>query len=137
VPEKFDGVPTGTRAVQLWDSQAQHYFLKLFGRPVRVTACECERNTEASIAQVLHLLNSPGLHAKLTHADGRLARLVAAHADNNRLAEELYLTFYSRRPTPEERALATRHFAAGQDRQQAVEDFAWSLLNTVEFVFNH
>ena len=137
VPEKFDGVAAGARAVQLWDSQAQHYFLKLFGRPVRVTACECERNTEASIAQVLHLLNSPGLHAKLTHADGRLARLAAAHPDPARLAEELYLTFFSRRPSDAERALAVRHFAAGRDRQQAVEDFAWSLMNTVEFVFNH
>ncbi len=137
VPEKFDGVPAGARAVQLWDSQAQHYFLKLFGRPVRVTACECERNTEASIAQVLHLLNSPGLHAKLVHADGRLARLVATQPDNARLAEELYLVFFSRRPSDAERALAVKHFVASHDRQQAVEDFAWSLLNTVEFVFNH
>jgi len=137
VPEKFDGVPAGARAVQLWDSQTQHYFLKLFGRPVRVTACECERNVEASIAQVLHLLNSPGLHAKLMHADGRLARLGAAHADNARLAEELYLTFYSRPPGDAERALAMRHFAMGRDRQQALEDYAWSLLNTVEFSFNH
>ena len=137
VPEKFDGVPAGARAIQLWDSQTQHYFLKLFGRPVRATACECERNAEASIAQVLHLLNSPGLHAKLTHADGRLARLVAAHADNGRLAEELYLTCFSRRPSDSERTLAVKHFATSRDRQQAVEDFAWSLLNTVEFVFNH
>lgn len=137
VPEKFDGVPAGTRAVQLWDSQAQHYFLKLFGRPVRVTACECERNAEASIAQVLHLLNSPNLQSKLSHADGQIARLVAAHADNAKLAEALYLTFFSRLPTEVERQLAVKHLAASPNRQQAAEDFAWSLLNAVEFVFNH
>ncbi|NBR85389.1 MAG: DUF1549 domain-containing protein [Proteobacteria bacterium] len=137
VPEKFDGVPAGTRAVQLWDSQAQHYFLKLFGRPVRVTACECERNAEASIAQVLHLLNSPNLQSKLSHADGQIARLVAAHADNAKLAEALYLTFFSRLPTEAERQLAVKHLAASPNRQQAAEDFAWSLLNAVEFVFNH
>ncbi len=137
VPEKFDGVPAGARAVQLWDSQTQHYFLKLFGRPVRATACECERNTEASVAQVLHLLNSPNLHAKLTHADGQLARLVASHPDNTKLADELYLTFFSRLPSDAEREVAVKHFAASPNRQQAVEDFAWSLLNTVEFVFNH
>ena len=137
VPEKFDGVPAGARAVQLWDSQTQHYFLKLFGRPVRATACECERNTEASVAQVLHLLNSPNLHAKLTHADGQLARLVASHADNAKLADELYLTFLSRMPSDAERQLAVKHFAASPSRLQGVEDFAWSLLNTVEFVFNH
>ena len=137
VPEKFDGVPNGARAIQLWDSQTQHYFLKLFGRPVRVTACECERNSEASIAQVLHLLNSPNLHAKLTHADGQLARLNAAHPDNSKLADELYLTFFSRLPSDAERQLVAKHLAASPDRQQAVEDYAWSLLNAVEFVFNH
>lgn len=137
VPEKFDGVPAGARAIQLWDSQTQHYFLKLFGRPVRVTACECERNSEASIAQVLHLLNSPNLQAKLTHADGQLARLTAAYPDNVKLADELYLTFFSRLPGDKERQLAVKHLAAGPNRQQAVEDYAWSLLNTVEFVFNH
>jgi len=137
VPEKFDGVPAGARAIQLWDSQTQHYFLKLFGRPVRVTACECERNSGASIAQVLHLLNSPNLQAKLTHADGRLARLAAAHPDNAKLADELYLTFFSRLPSAAERQLAVKHLAASPNRQQAVEDYAWSLLNTVEFVFNH
>ncbi|MEY4199456.1 MAG: hypothetical protein RLZZ265_1196, partial [Verrucomicrobiota bacterium] len=137
VPEKFDGVPAGVRAIQLWDSQTQHYFLKLFGRPVRATACECERNSEASIAQVLHLMNSPGLQAKLAHADGRMARLAAAQLDPERLAEELYLTFFNRLPTDAERQLARRHFAAHPNRQQAVEDLAWSLMNTMEFVFNH
>lgn len=137
VPEKFDGVPAGVRAIQLWDSQTQHYFLKLFGRPVRATACECERNSEASIAQVLHLMNSPALQAKLAHADGRMARLAAAQPDPERLAEELYLTFFNRLPTDAERQLARRHFAAHPNRQQAVEDLAWSLMNTMEFVFNH
>src|SRR5262249_51512119 len=58
VPEKFDGFPLGTRAIQLWDSKVRHYFLKQFGRPVRASACECERIAEPNIAQVLHLLNS-------------------------------------------------------------------------------
>ena len=40
VAEKFDGVPAGARAVQLWDSQVDHYFLRLFGRPTRQTVCE-------------------------------------------------------------------------------------------------
>ena len=35
VGEKFRFVPKGSRAIQLWDSNAEHYFLKTFGRPVR------------------------------------------------------------------------------------------------------
>ena len=71
--EKFRGIPSGTRAIDLWDNESPHYFLKLFGRPVRVTACECERSAEPSVSQVLHVLNSPDLHAKLTNAGGRIA----------------------------------------------------------------
>src|SRR5262249_12852535 len=46
IPEKFPGVPAGARAIQLWDSEVPHAFLRLFGRPMRVTACTCERNAE-------------------------------------------------------------------------------------------
>jgi hypothetical protein len=138
VAERFDGAPPGTRAVQLWDSKASHYFLKLFGRPVRASACECERNHEPGIGQVLHLLNSPALHAKLAHERGTVARLVRQCKDDGALVEELYLTFYSRPPTAKERADAVEHLrAAPGERREAAEDLAWSLLNSLEFVFNH
>lgn len=138
VPEKFQGLPPGTRAIALWDSQTPHYFLKLFGRPTRTTACECERTSEPSVAQVLHALNSPELHEKLSHAGGRLARLTAGISDDAVLAEELYLTFYSRFPSPAERATVLEYLGGHRsNRAQAVEDLAWSMLNTVEFLFNH
>ncbi|MBI2949622.1 MAG: DUF1549 domain-containing protein [Verrucomicrobia bacterium] len=136
--EKFPGVPAGYRAIQVWDSDVSHYFLKLFGRPVRKTACECERNAEASIAQVLHLLNSPQVHAKLTHEQGSVARLTGLNPDNGKLTEELYLTFYSRFPTAKERRSAEKYLTeSGSDRRHAAEDLAWSMLNSIEFVFNH
>ncbi len=138
VPEKFQGMPSGRRAIQLWDSQTPHYFLKLFGRPTRTTACECERTKEPSVAQVLHILNSSELHAKLSHAGGRIARLTAKFSDDGALAEELFLTFYSRVPAESERRTTIAYLAARQEnRRQAAEDIAWSMLNTTEFVFNH
>jgi hypothetical protein len=138
VPEKFEGVAPGFRAIQLWDSQVQHYFLKLFGRPVRASACECERTSEASIAQVLHLLNSPEIHAKLAHESGTVVRLVKQVPDDAALVEELYLAWFSRVPTESERATALRHFAANRsNRRAAAEDLAWSLQNSLEFIFNH
>src|SRR5436305_926779 len=81
IPEKFAGVPAGGRAIQVWDSEVPHDFLRMFGRPVRVTTCTCERNAEPSVGQVLHLLNAPGLHANLTHEGGTVARLVRRLAD--------------------------------------------------------
>jgi hypothetical protein len=138
VGEKFAGVPAGVRAVQLWDSKSPHYFLKLFGRPVRASACECERVTEPSVAQVLHVLNSPEIHAKIAHESGTVARLVRELPDDGGLAEELYLTCFCRPPDDRERAAAVAYL--GRDRakrRQAAEDLLWGLMNTLEFVFNH
>lgn len=137
IGEKFDGLRSGYRAIALWDSQVPHYFLKLFGRPQRTTACECERSAEANVGQVLHLMNSPELQIKLSHEAGRVAQLVRAVRADDELADELYLTFYSRFPTSDERRLAADYLASAPDRRKAAEDLAWSLMNSLEFVFNH
>lgn len=138
VPEKFPGSPGITRAVQLWDSKARHDFLKLFGRPNRVSSCACERTREPSVAQVLNLLNSPDIQAKLTHEAGTIAKLVRARKDDARLIEELYLTFFSRLPGANERETALAHLKRyANNRRAATEDLAWAMLNSTEFVFNH
>jgi hypothetical protein len=136
VPEKFSGAAAGTRAIELWDSQIEHDFLRLFGRP----ACECERVVEPSVAQVLHLLNSERVQQKLAHEDGLIARLCRRESDNARLVEELYLTMFSRYPTDGELQVAVAHLQRSKDapaRRTAAEDLAWTMLNSLEFVFNH
>jgi hypothetical protein len=138
LPEKFPGVPLGSRAIQLWDSKVPHYFLKLFGRPERVSACECERGHGASVAQVLHVLNSPQIQAKLSHEGGTVARLAKRLPEDGPLAEELYLLFYSRLPTEKEKTVAVEYLGKEKaKRREAAEDLAWSLMNSLEFIFNH
>lgn len=140
VPEKFEGAPAGVRAVQLWDSQATNYFLTTTGRPSRTTVCECERVSSPSVAQVLHTLNSENLELKLNHQAGRIARMLARFPnDDIRVIEEMYLTFFSRKPTPVESEVALKHFTenGGQNRQKSAEDLAWSMMNSLEFTFNH
>jgi hypothetical protein len=138
VGEKFPGLPAGSRAIQLWDSKVPHYFLKLFGRPSRVSACECERNSEPSVSQVLHILNAPEIHAKLSHEGGAIARLAKEKADDGWLVDDLYLTFYSRFPTEKERGAAVEYLRKDPaQRREAAEDLAWSMMNSLEFIFNH
>jgi hypothetical protein len=137
VSEKFDGIPLGVRAVQLWDSEVPHYFLRIFGRPSRVTACDCERVGEPTVGQVLHVLNSPEIGAKISHAGGRVARYVSQMADNDQLTNELYLTFFSRLPAADEQQQVVRYLDAAADRRLAAEDVAWSMLNSLEFLYNH
>ena len=53
------------------DESFPSYFLDVFGRPQRISACECERVSEANLAQALHLLNSDEVQGKLAAAGGR------------------------------------------------------------------
>src|SRR5206468_10146384 len=102
---KFEGLPAGTRAVQLPDNSfnAASYFLAVFGRPESSSSCECERSQDASLAQSLHLLNSKDIQEKLASDKGRAALLAG---DNNQPDEnkirELYYFVYSREPKPDE-----------------------------------
>ena len=141
VDEKFHGVASGYRAIELWDSKVPHYFLQLFGRPIRQSACVCERNIEPTPSQVLHFLNSESIHKKIHHEAGTVARLVESIASNRDLVDELYVTFFSRFPTDAERRVCLQYFETLVDREpgrrQAAEDLAWSLLNSLEFIFNH
>lgn len=137
VPEKFDGMPLGTRATQLWDSKVKHYFLKQFGRPVRVSACECERNAEPNIAQVLHLLNSEFISERLRHENGTIARLCRTHPNDEPVLEEIWLSFLGRPIKDDEKKVTAAHIAKTKNRREAIEDVAWAIINSKEFMFNH
>ena len=47
----------------------------VFGRPEAASVCECERVQSSSLAQSLHLMNSPEMKAKLANSSGRAERL--------------------------------------------------------------
>jgi hypothetical protein len=135
----FGGAPAGTRAVQLPDNGFGSYFLTVFGRPEASSACECERSSEANLAQSLHLLNSSEIQGKLTDGNGRAAKFAGdkerGHEDKIR---ELYLLAFAREPLPDETAIATAHIQkCGDDTKRAYEDIVWALINTKEFLFNH
>ena len=134
VPEQFQGWPHGTRAIQIWDNRLPLYFFRIFGRPVRVTVCECERSNEPSIAQALHLMNSPEIAAKIQDRSGRAAQLAATDMPVDKLIEELFLTALARLPREEEMAASRPAFAS--DRRRGAEDVLWALVNSKEFLYN-
>ena len=102
------------------------------------SACECERSSEANLAQSLHLLNSSEVQGKLSAGDGRAAKLAGeqerAREDKIR---EIYLRVYSREPLADETAVAIAHLSKAKDEKAAYEDILWALVNTKEFLFNH
>jgi hypothetical protein len=113
--------------------------LTVFGRPESSSACECERSSEANLAQSLHLLNSGEIQGKLTSGAGRAA-VFATDATKPAEAKirELYLLAFSREPSADETAIAVAHIEKNKaEPKRAFEDIVWALLNTKEFLFNH
>ncbi|MBI5759070.1 MAG: DUF1553 domain-containing protein [Planctomycetales bacterium] len=137
VPETFPGLPVGTRATELPEPPADHYFLKIFGQPQREMACQCERSSESNLSQALQMINGPVVHNKLRDANGRIAKLLAANKPDDEIIHELYLAALSRKPVPAELEAAKKHIAASTDRKLAMEDIGWALLNSKEFLFQH
>src|SRR5262249_36312572 len=87
----FSGVPPPLRAVDLPHEGFYSYFLDTFDRPRRVTGCECERSSGATLAQVLLMANSDEVEGRIRYHEGRLARLLAAKKSTKAIIEELYL----------------------------------------------
>lgn len=142
VPDAFPGYPVGIRALQLPDPTVGSYFLTIFGRSERVTACACERNGEVTIAQLLHMQNGESVVQKINRPGGRLKQLLARSSTDPEITdpeiiEELYLASVSRRPEGSEIAEITSQLSAGDDREDVFKDLFWALLNTKEFAFNH
>lgn len=135
----FSGTPAGTRAVQLPDNGFSSYFLTVFGRPEGSSACECERSSEANLAQSLHLLNSGEIQGKLTADSGRAAKLSGDKGPGHQAKiRQLYLLAFSREPLEDEASIALSHIEkCGDDAKRAYEDIVWALINTKEFLFNH
>ena len=96
--EKYQGLPLGTRAIQLPDSEVQSYLMDTFGRPARQVLCECERTATPNIAQAMHLLNGATLNRKIGEKTGRVEKLIADKVPLPKAVEELYLATWSRLP---------------------------------------
>ena len=137
VPEKFTGYPLGTRATQLAEGAVDHNFLKAFTKPVRDVRCDCARETDPTLNQIVHLMNNEGILARFDTDSSRLGRLLAEGKSTSDIIETLYLATVSRRPSPGEQKLALAHVASIPDRTEALRDIQHALINSNEFLLRH
>jgi hypothetical protein len=138
VPEKFTAMPPGARATELWTNRVDSAFLDAFDRPNENQDPPCERTSEPTVVQALHLMNAENLQRKLSDENGRAAQLAASERTSREIAEELYLLAYSRLPGEDELQAAVELFdQSDAKRRQTIEDLMWALINTPEFVFKN
>ena len=137
IPEQFGRYPPGTRAIELAEGAIDHRFLQAFTKPIRDLACDCARETDPTLAQVMHLMNNAGILDRIDSAESRLSQWLAGGISDVAVIESLYLATLTRRPTDTEILLANRHIASATDRAEAFRDLQHALLNSNEFLIRH
>jgi len=136
IPEPFTYIPETNRTITLADGSITSSFLELFGRPSRDSGTLSERINRISTEQRLHLLNSSHINRKITQGP-KMVALARQGGTPEEVAKRLYLTFLSRYPTEEEIRRYTEYVSASVKPQEAFEDLAWTLVNSVEFLYRH
>jgi hypothetical protein len=137
VPETFKGYPLGTKAIELAEGGINHPFLQAFSKPVRDVTCECAREEDPGLPQILHLLNNAGVVNKVKSPKGHIAAWLTEGRDTAWIVEQIYLATLSRRPTAKELAVVLEHVKTLPDRKTGLQDLQFALLNVNEFLLRH
>ncbi len=136
VPQEFDAMPPDSSAKQLWTHRSDSLFLDTFGRPDPNQDPPCERMSDSTVVQSLHLMNSEKLYRDIGSDNGTAKSLADSEKSAEEISAELYARVFGRKPTVEETALVTELLAAeGAVRRQVIEDLMWAMVNSAEFVF--
>ncbi len=125
------------------DQRRTEFGLAVFGKPLRNTNCDCEREMLPSLLQSVYLRNDQDLLAALDRKDGWLSELASSFVgklrteDAGELIHQAYLRTLSRLPDEVELTRAMQYFEDCENRAEAMHDLMWVLINTQEFVTNH
>lgn len=138
------------------------YSLLVFGKPLRTTNCDCERQGQPTLLQSLYVRNDTEMLEWLERSDGWLVETAkkleqplssetkAAAKPNQKaeitlpddkviddLVQQAYQRSMSRSPTEDELARGREHLKSGENTVEGLRDLMWALLNTQEFLTNH
>ncbi|MDM4018368.1 DUF1549 domain-containing protein [Roseiconus lacunae] len=103
---EIPGMPKGTRAAAITDAGVKlaDGFLQNLGRPVRESACECERSSDLQLGPIMALIGGPTVASAIADPQNELERIVADNQDDRDLANEIFLRSIGREPTEAEYA---------------------------------
>ena len=154
IDSSFAATPAGSRATEIWTHRTGSLFLDTFGRPNPNEDPPCERTSEFTVTQSLHLMNAVDIHSRLTRSDGVADRLAKSKQTPDEIAEKIYLMIYSRLPNADELKFAIGLISGENENPSAegsqnndkdkvpiavgilkkrIEDLMWSMINTPEF----
>lgn len=93
---------------------------------------------QATVNQALFFENGGAVQSLLTPQPANLLDRLRQQSDSSLLADELFLSIYTRLPTEDERQDVVSHLQSREaDRLPAISELVWALLSSNEFRFNH
>lgn len=116
------------------------YFFQTFGQARRESVCACEDQTEANLAQTLHLINGHTIDAALQRNPQLIPELMKKHDSHKAIIEALFIRALTRKPSEEEikGCLALMEETTDLNvRRRNYDNIIWGILNSSEFMFNH
>ena len=115
------------------------FVLEQFGRSERNSSvqCDCQRQSEASLLQVLSLANHPQIWKKISDPNGRVAKLTKEISEPAERVTQLYLSTVNREPTKVELETCLTHLQQAESPEKGLQIVLWCLLNTKEFLLQH
>ena len=135
MPNNFSAMAYGARSNQIWTHRVTNLFLDTFGRPDPNQDPPCERTPDSTVTQILHLMNSPELHAKVTNSSNSISKMIdEQEAEPGEVTKQIYLLCYSREPDGDELEICLKIFGENKDNPKAAASYIlWALMNTPEF----
>jgi hypothetical protein len=96
-------------------------------------------NMESTVHQALFVLNGPIVRSWIAPGGQNLAVRLLVATEPHTLAEDLYLSVLTRRPSREEELEIAEYLAArpATERPAAVQELIWALVASAEYRFNH
>lgn len=144
IDANFEGYEIGTRAGQIAGVERvrrklakDDVFLRQFGKPERLLACECERSDQPTLGQALSLVGGENLNRRLSNENNRIGKLLQSSDDPKIAIEQLFWTALTRPATEQELSATLKLIEDTGDPRTALEDLMWALLNAKELLFRN
>jgi hypothetical protein len=117
------------------------YAMRVFGKPDRLVACDCERNDEITLLQFVFLQNDPLVYQRLDQSgwlkrvqDRAAQQQLQTEEQRAGVVEEAYLRTLNRLPDDAERQRALDYLRDEPNPADGARDLLWALWNTKEFL---